>query len=54
MTVELLATRELTVNINGKIYDILLIPREPLVDVDYSQAPELDPNNKEEINREEL
>lgn len=54
MTVELLATRELTVNINGKIYDVLLIPREPLVNVDYSEAPELDPKNKEKVDKEGL
>lgn len=43
MIKQILATRELTVNIEGKVYDVLLIPREKFVDVDYSQAPELDP-----------
>lgn len=46
MSKEVLATRELTLNMNGKLYDVLLIPRERVVDVDYSQAPELDPKNK--------
>lgn len=48
MSKKILATRELSVNINGQIYDVLLIPREQFVDVDYSNAPELDPNYKPE------
>ncbi len=41
-----LATRELTVNINGKLYDCLLIPRERIVNIDYSEAPELAPKKR--------
>ena len=28
------ATKELSVNINGEVYDALLIPREPVVEID--------------------
>lgn len=48
MVKTLLATRELTVDINGVTYDVLLIPREKAVDIDYSKAPELHPLNKRE------
>lgn len=48
MVKQILATRELTVNIEGKVYDVLLIPREKFVDVDCSQAPELDPTKPQE------
>ena len=37
---KILATKELTVNINGMIYDVLLIPRDIVVEVDYAQCPE--------------
>jgi hypothetical protein len=37
------ATREITVNIHGETYDALLIPRQSLVEVDFSQFPEDDP-----------
>lgn len=47
MVKQILATRELTVNIEGKVYDVLLIPRDKLVDVDYSKAPELDPTRQQ-------
>lgn len=40
---KLLATRELTVNMNGVEYDVLLIPRDKIVDIDYSECPELHP-----------
>ena len=48
MVKTLIATREITVNINGAIYDVLLVPREKTVDIDYSKAPELHPLNKRE------
>jgi hypothetical protein len=37
------ATREITVNIRGETYDALLIPRKPILDVDFTQFPEDDP-----------
>lgn len=46
MVKRLLATKELSVNIGGIIYDALLIPRELLVDVDYRNCPEDDPRVK--------
>lgn len=36
----ILATKELEANIGGVIYDVLLIPREKLVDIDYSELKE--------------
>lgn len=43
---KILATKELSINIGGVIYDVLLIPRDVVVDVDYSQVPEDDPRVK--------
>jgi hypothetical protein len=40
MTKMILATKELTVTINGMTYDCLLIPRERFVNVDYRDCPE--------------
>lgn len=37
------ATREIVVNINGEEYDALLIPRNAMVEIDFSQFPEDDP-----------
>lgn len=37
------ATREITVNINGEEYDALLIPKEGVVEIDFSRFPEDDP-----------
>lgn len=45
---QILATMELSLNMGGNVYDVLLIPRDRLVDVDYSQVPERDPRNKPE------
>jgi hypothetical protein len=37
------ATREITVNINGQEFDALLIPKNAMVEIDFSQFPEDDP-----------
>lgn len=37
---EILATKELKVNIGGKEYDCLLIPSGKVIDVDYRNCPE--------------
>lgn len=37
------ATREITVNINGETFDALLIPRDGMVEIDFSAFPEDDP-----------
>ena len=41
------ATREVIVSINGEEYDALLIPRNAMVEVDFSQYPEDDPLRRE-------
>ncbi len=51
MTKRLLATKDLTVNINGIEYDCLLIPKEILVDVDYHNCPEEHPRVKRLIEK---
>lgn len=43
---QILATKELSVNIGGIIYDVLLIPRDICVEVDYRNCPEDDPRFK--------
>lgn len=43
---QILATKELSVNIGGIVYDALLIPREKFVNVDYRNFPEDDPRVK--------
>lgn len=40
---KVLATKELTLNIGGVEYDVLLIPRDRMVDIDYSECPEEHP-----------
>lgn len=40
MTKQILATKEIKVNIGGKEYDCLLIPSSRIVDVDYRNCPE--------------
>lgn len=51
MTKQILATKELVVNIGGKEYDCLLIPRETFVDVDYKLCPEDHPKVKRLIEK---
>lgn len=51
MTKQILATKELIVNIGGKEYDCLLIPRETFVDVDYKLCPEDHPKVKRLIEK---
>lgn len=46
MVKKVLATKELVVSIGGVVYDALLIPRERLVDIDYSNCPEDDPRRE--------
>ena len=47
MTIKkILATKELTLNMGGVVYDVLLIPREQVVEMDYSQCPEDAPKLK--------
>lgn len=46
MVRKILATKDIVVNINGVVYDALLIPREKMVDIDYSNHPEDDPVKK--------
>lgn len=47
MTIKkILATKELTLNMGGVVYDVLLIPRERVVEMDYSQCPEDAPKLK--------
>ena len=43
MTKTLISTKEITVNIYGIEYDCILIPRDLVVDVDYSLVPENHP-----------
>ena len=40
---KVLATKELTLNMGGAEYDVLLIPRDKIVDIDYSECPEEHP-----------
>lgn len=40
MVKKILATKELTVNIDGAVYDALLIPRDRVVDVEYPDTRE--------------
>lgn len=40
---KVLATRDLTLNMGGVEYDVLLIPRDRMVDIDYSECPENHP-----------
>ena len=47
----LVATKDLTVNINGIEYDCLLIPKDNLVDVDYHNCPEAHPRVKRLIEK---
>jgi len=37
------ATREITANINGEEYDVLMIPKNMISEIDFSQFPEDDP-----------
>ena len=37
------ATKELSLNMGGEVYDVLLIPRERIVEIDYTDCPEDDP-----------
>lgn len=43
MTKMVVATKDIKVNINGIEYDCLLIPVDNIVDVDFTNAPELHP-----------
>ena len=43
MTKTLVSTKEITVNLHGIEYDCFLIPKNPVIDVDYSFAPENHP-----------
>lgn len=49
----LVATRDIKVSIHGVEYDCLLIPKDRLVDVDYTQAPEEHPAVKALIDKVE-
>lgn len=51
MSKQIIATKELSVNIGGIIYDVLLIPRDKFVEVDYSNCPEDDPRVKQLIEK---
>ena len=42
------ATREITVVIHGVEYDALLIPKNAMIEIDYSQFPEDDPFRRRE------
>lgn len=48
MVRKILATKDIVMIIEGVTYDALLIPREKMVDMDYSNHPEDDPTNKED------
>lgn len=48
---QILATKECVLNIGGLEYDVLLIPREKLVDVSYKNCPEDDPRVKALMDR---
>lgn len=48
---QILATKELVLNIGGIEYDVLLIPRDRLVDVNYKDCPEDDPRVKQLIEK---
>lgn len=51
MTKTIISTKEITVNMNGIEYDAILIPRDIIVDVDYSAAPENHPKIKRMIDK---
>lgn len=51
MTKTLISTKEITVNVNGIEYDCILIPKDILVDVDYSYAPENHPKIRRMIEK---
>ncbi|MGI6221580.1 MAG: hypothetical protein ACOYIP_06920 [Coriobacteriales bacterium] len=51
MTKTLISTKEITVNMNGVEYDCILIPRDIVVDVDYSLVPENHPKIKRLIDK---
>lgn len=40
---QVIATRELSVNVNGIEYELLMIPKDPFMEVDYSLCPEMHP-----------
>ena len=43
MTQTIISTKEITVNLYGVEYDCILIPKDLVVDVDYSLVPENHP-----------
>jgi hypothetical protein len=45
---QVIATKEITVNIHGVEYDALLIPKHDLLEIDYANFPEDDPLRREE------
>ena len=47
----LIATKEIMVNIHGVEYDCLLIPRDNLVNIDFTQCPEDHPIVKKIIDK---
>ena len=51
MTKTIISTKEITVNMYGVEYDCILIPKEIIVDVDYSITPENHPKIKRLIDK---
>lgn len=51
MTKQILATKELKVNIGGVEYDCFLIPPAQIVDIDYRNCPEDHPKIKRMIEK---
>lgn len=51
MTKVVLATKEIVVNIHGVEYDCLLIPRNEIVNIDFTQCPEDHPVVKKLIDK---
>ncbi|WP_299315065.1 hypothetical protein [uncultured Halomonas sp.] len=47
------ATKEITANIKGIEYDVMLIPKQFMVEMDFAQFPEDDPNRRS-INEEKM
>jgi hypothetical protein len=41
-------TKEVTVNLHGEIFDVLVIPRKQFVELDYTDCPEDNPARKVE------
>lgn len=54
---QIVAAKQLSVNVNGIEYEVLMIPKDPFVEVDYSMFPEDHPKVRaliEKLRRETI